>query len=110
MVLDIDSRRDTLQLLDTYGGLLTEHQREAVRLHLAEDWSFAEIAAAQGISRAAAHDLFRRAQMVLRGYEGKLGLLATQARRETERAAVEARLDQLESEVKSLCRAVKVLS
>lgn len=110
MVLDIDSRRDTLLLLDTYGELLTAHQREAVRLHLAEDWSFAEIAAAQGVSRAAAHDQVRRAQAGLLGYESKLGLVAAQNRRETEQATVQARLDQLESELRSLRRAVKGLS
>jgi predicted DNA-binding protein YlxM (UPF0122 family) len=110
MVLDIDSRRDTLRLLDIYGELLTEHQREAVRLHLAEDWSFAEIASAQGVSRAAVHDQVRRAQRALHGYEGKLGLVAVQGRRETERAAVQARLDQIESELRSLRRAVKGLS
>jgi uncharacterized protein len=110
MVLDIDGRRDTLRLLDIYGELLTAHQREAVRLHLAEDWSFAEIAAVQGVSRAAAHDQVRRAQVALQGYEGKLGLAADQSRRETQRAGVQARLDQLESELRSLRRAVKGLS
>ncbi|MEA2681729.1 MAG: uncharacterized protein QOK05_57 [Chloroflexota bacterium] len=99
-----------MQLLDAYGNLLTAHQREAVRLHLAEDWSFAEIATAQGISRAAAHDLVRRAQVALAGYEAKLGLRAAQARRDNERSALQARIDQLESEVKSLRRAVKGLS
>jgi uncharacterized protein len=110
MVLDIDGRRDTLRLLDIYGELLTAHQREAVRLHLAEDWSFAEIGAAQGISRAAAHDQVRRAQVGLLGYESKLGLVAAQARRETEHAAVQARFDQLETELRSVRRAVKGLS
>ena len=110
MALDIDSRRQTLRLLDTYGELLTEHQREAVRLHLAEDWSFAEIAGAQGVSRAAAHDQVRRAQLALQGFETKLGLVAAQTRREIENAAVQARLDQLESELRSLRRAVKGLS
>ena len=110
MALDISSRRDALELLDTYGELLTEHQREALRLHLAEDWSYAEIAAAQGVSRAAIYDMVHRGSLALRGYEDKLGILAAAQRRESERAAVQARLNELESEVRSLRRAVKGLS
>ncbi|HEY8740115.1 MAG TPA: sigma factor-like helix-turn-helix DNA-binding protein [Candidatus Dormibacteraeota bacterium] len=110
MILDIEARRDTLRLLDTYGDLLTEHQREAVRLHLAEDWSYAEIASSQGVSRAAIYDLVHRAQTALAGYESKLGLLAAESRRENERATVQSRLDELEVEVRSLRKAVKGLS
>jgi predicted DNA-binding protein YlxM (UPF0122 family) len=110
MTLDIDERRRALRLLDAYGRLLTPLQREAVRLHLAEDWSYAEIAGAQGVSRSAAYDLVRRAQGAMDGYEAKLGLVASSDRRETERSAVQARLDELESEVRSLRRAVKGLT
>lgn len=107
MALDISARRDTLQLLDAYGELLTDHQREALRLHAVEDWSYAEIATAQGVSRAAIYDMVHRAQLALRAYEDKLGLLAAEQRREDERAALQGRLDELENEVRSLRRAVK---
>jgi predicted DNA-binding protein YlxM (UPF0122 family) len=110
MALDIAARRDALQLLDAYGELLTEHQREGLRLHLVEDWSYGEIAEAQGVSRAAIYDMVHRAQLALRAYEDKLGMLAAQERREAERASVQARLDELEGEVRSLRRAVKGLS
>ena len=110
MALDISSRRDTLELLDTYGRLLTDNQREALRLHLVEDWSYAEIATAQGVTRAAIYDMVHRGQLALRGYEDKLGMLAAEQRRESERLVVQARLDELESEVRSLRRAVKGLS
>jgi predicted DNA-binding protein YlxM (UPF0122 family) len=110
MSLDIDSRQDALRLLDAYGDLLTEHQREAMRLHLAEDWSYGEIAAAQSISRAAVYDLVHRSRGLLQGYEDKLGLVAASERREEERSAVQARLDELESEVRWLRKAVKGLS
>jgi predicted DNA-binding protein YlxM (UPF0122 family) len=109
MNLDIGRRDDTLQLLDLYGNLLTEHQREALRLHLEEDWSYAEIALAQGVTRAAAYDMTHRAEMALRGYEGKLGLLAKSQRRDSARSAVHARLADLETEVRSLRRAVEGL-
>ncbi|MDQ6748215.1 MAG: RNA polymerase subunit sigma-70 [Candidatus Dormibacteraeota bacterium] len=110
MSLDIDSRGEVLHLLDTYGGLLTDHQREATRLHLAEDWSYAEIAASQGVSRAAVYDMVHRAQVALAAYEVKLGLVAAESRRQVERAGVRARLDELEGEVRSLRKAVKGLT
>ena len=110
MALDISARRDSLQLLDAYGELLTEHQREALRLHLVEDWSYAEIATAQGVSRAAIYDMVHRGQLALRAYEGKLGVLAADQLRDDERATLQGRLDQLENELRSLRRAVKGLS
>ena len=110
MTLDIDRRGATLTLLDVYGSLLTDAQREALRLHLVEDWSYAEIAVAQGVSRAAVYDLVHRGEMALHGYEDKLGVSAASRRRETERSAVHARLDELEGELRSLRRAVKGLS
>ena len=110
MSLDIDRRGDTFELLDVYGRLLTDAQREALRLHLAEDWSYAEIALAQGVSRAAVYDLVHRGELALTGYEEKLGMHAARRRRESERGAVHARLDDLENEVRSLRRAVKGLS
>lgn len=110
MALDIDSRRRVLRLLDAYGGLLTDLQQEALRLHLAEDWSYAEIAGAQNVSRAAIYDLVHRAQAALEGYEAKLGLVAAADRRDAERTAVQARLDELEGQVRSLRRAVKGLT
>ncbi len=78
------------RLLDVYGALLTEHQREACRLHLDEDWSFAELAAELGVSRSAAHDLVRRAVLQLEHYEARLGHAAELARRD----AVEEQLRQ----------------
>lgn len=85
------------RLLDVYGALLTEHQREACRLHLDEDWSFAELATELGVSRSAAHDLVRRALIQLEHYESRLGHAAELARRdaveEQLRAQVERSLD-----------------
>ena len=75
-----------------YGPLLTEHQREACRLHLDEDWSFAELAEALGCTRSAAHDLVRRALAQLDGYETRLGHAAELQRRDEREAALLDRL------------------
>ena len=70
------------RLLDVYGPLLTEHQREACRLHLDEDWSFAELAEHLGCTRSGAHDLVRRGLAQLEHLEAALGHAAELARRD----------------------------
>lgn len=80
------------RLLDVYGALLTAHQREACRLHLDEDWSFAEIAEHAGCTRSGAHDLVRRALSQLEHYEARLGHAAELTRRDAVEAGLLARL------------------
>jgi predicted DNA-binding protein YlxM (UPF0122 family) len=110
VALDIDRRRRLLELLDAYAQLLTQHQRDTLRLHLERDWSYAEIAAAQGVSRTAVYDLVHRTQGVLVEYETKLGLLTAAERREQDRAALSSRLDELQGELSRLRKTVKGLS
>jgi predicted DNA-binding protein YlxM (UPF0122 family) len=62
-------------LLDTYGMLLTERQREFMRLHFEEDLSFSEIAREFAISRQAVHDSVKHAVQTLRNFEERLGLV-----------------------------------
>lgn len=74
-------------LLDFYGPLLTDKQREMVRLHFEDDLSLGELAEEAGVSRAAVHDLVHRAIEALEGYEARLCLIGKylQERRELER-------------------------
>jgi predicted DNA-binding protein YlxM (UPF0122 family) len=78
------------RLLDTYGPLLTDHQREACRLYLDEDWSVTELAEHLGCTRSGAHDLVRRGLAQLEHYELRLGHAVEFARLE----AVEAQRRQ----------------
>ncbi len=80
------------RLLDVYGPLLTEHQREACRLRLDEDWSYSELAESFGCSRSGAHDLVRRALAQLEHYEERLGHAAELARRDALEAELRAGL------------------
>jgi predicted DNA-binding protein YlxM (UPF0122 family) len=80
------------RLLDVYGGVLTDHQREACRLHLDEDWSITELAEHLGCTRSGAHDLVRRALAQLEGLEARLRMAAELDRRDGVEAELRARL------------------
>ena len=62
-------------LLDFYGELLTEKQRECYDLHVNEDLSLSEIAEQSGVSRQGVWDNIRRAEAAMREMEEKTGLL-----------------------------------
>lgn len=68
----MDERRQRSLLLDFYGALLTERQRQCLILHHEEDMSLAEIAEELGVSRQAVHDNLQRALALLEEYESKL--------------------------------------
>jgi len=61
-------------LLDFYGELLTEKQREFLEYYYDEDLSLAEIALNEGISRQGVRDAIKRAEKQLLEMEGSLGL------------------------------------
>lgn len=62
-------------LYDFYGELLTEHQKEIYEQFISEDLSLSEIAETAGISRQGVHDLIKRCNKILEGYEEKLHLV-----------------------------------
>lgn len=61
-------------LLDFYGEMLTETQREAVDAYYNEDMSLSEIAADRNISRQGVRDAIKRAEQQLCEMEERLGL------------------------------------
>ena len=63
-------------LLDFYGDMLTEKQRDVVELYYNEDLSLAEIAAHSGITRQGVRDSIKRAESQLLEYEDRLHLAA----------------------------------
>ena len=90
-----DSRLMRSMLLDFYGELLTEKQRECFDLHYNEDLSLAEIAEQLGISRQGVWDNIRRAEASLQEVEEKTGLIGRFA-------ATRQSLDRLEGYVTAL--------
>ena len=61
-------------LLDFYGEMLTEKQREMIEYYYNEDLSLAEIADNQGITRQGVRDSIKRAEAQLLEMEERLGL------------------------------------
>jgi hypothetical protein len=62
-------------LYDFYGELLTKHQKEIYEDFILNDLSLGEIAEERGISRQGVHDLVKRCDKILNGYEEKLHLI-----------------------------------
>ena len=62
-----------VMLLDCYGDLLTDHQRNVMELYYCEDLSLAEIGNPMGITRQAVLSLIKRTEGILLNYEEKLG-------------------------------------
>ena len=63
-------------LLDIYGGVLTDKQREMLELYYNEDLSLSEIAANEGISRQGVRDSIKRGEEALLELEEKIGVVA----------------------------------
>ena len=61
-------------LLDFYGDMLTEKQREVIEFYYNDDLSLSEIADNEGISRQGVRDSIKRAETQLLDMEQRLGL------------------------------------
>lgn len=66
------SKTDYCLLIDYYGDLLNEYQKEALRMYYDCDMSYAEIAESYGISRQGARDVIARASDKISEWENKL--------------------------------------
>lgn len=62
-------------LLDFYGGMLTEKQRDVIDLYYNEDLSLGEIAQIEKITRQGVRDSIKRGEEFLCELEEKLGML-----------------------------------
>ena len=85
-------------LLDFYGDMLTETQREVVDAYYNEDLSLAEIAQDRDITRQGVRDAIKHGEATLRQMEDKIG----NARRHQAMLADLERLEQLIHDIR--CR------
>lgn len=66
---------DISVLLDYYGSLLPDKQRQLAELYYYEDLSLSEISENEGITRQGVRDAIKRAESTLTETEQKLGLV-----------------------------------
>ena len=71
----MEEKIEQAYLYDFYGELLNEHQRKIYEDFVFNDLSLGEIADEEGISRQGVHDLVKRCDKILAGYEEKLHLV-----------------------------------
>ncbi len=72
-------------LLDFYGPLLTEKQRDIYEWYYQQDLSLGEISQVAQVSRNAVYDLVSRTDEKLERYEKALGLIAAYEKQEAAR-------------------------
>lgn len=98
-------------LFDFYGELLTDHQKRVYRDAVFEDMSLGEIAQEYGISRQGVHDLIKRCDRLLDGYEEKLQLVSKFQKTRQMVAEIRKKLQQFqETRDEELIRQIDQLS
>ena len=102
---DLQKTEHISLLMDFYGALLSEKQRDFLRLYNEENCTLQEIAEEYGVSRQGVYDAVSKAQKALADYESKLGLLAEYG----ERKALIAELLEKHSGDAQLCAALRKL-
>ena len=85
-------------LLDFYGSMLTDKQRETVDLYYNNDLSLAEVAELIGISRQGVHDRIIKSEEILKNFELKLGLAADFDMMKSTLTFVAGRLDEIKNQ------------
>jgi len=99
---ELADRLRVIRLYDTYGRLLTGHQRRLLRLYYHDDLSLGEIAERLAVTRQAVFDALRRSTGELERLEGSLGVLASHDRLARRRRRLADRLDALEAALRAL--------
>lgn len=97
-------------LYDFYGELLTSHQKEIYEQFILEDLSLGEIAEDAGISRQGVHDLVKRCNKALQGYEEKLHLVEKFLKVKAKVKKIDEVLEQYKDDADILVREIRKIS
>ena len=101
---------EVAMLLDFYGELLTEKQREAMELYYNEDLSLAEIAEPLSISRQGVRDSIKRGEKQLLELENTLGLLKRFKAIESDVVEIEEMFKELKAYIDTYIHSEKLSS
>lgn len=100
---------EVVVLLDFYGQLLTDKQREVLELYYNEDLSLAEIAQNTGsITRQGVRDSIKRGEQALFGMEEKLGLVAKMADIKSNMQSIQQFAEEIRRQNKQYCQNSKI--
>ena len=72
--MDMDKNINISLLIDFYGDMLSDKQREAAELYYDEDLSLSEISDITGLTRPGVRDRLVKSERILRDLEEKLGV------------------------------------
>ena len=100
---------DISLLLEFYGELLTERQRELAELYYNDDLSLSEVAENVGITRQGVRDGLKKAEDALKEAEDKLHMYASWRERERLVSFIEKRLSETKSEDPEIIKALEGL-
>lgn len=104
----MEDRFKMSMLMDLYGTLLTDKQRDILNLYYNDDLSLAEIAENMDTSRQAVFDIIKRCHKMLLEYESKLNLMEKESSRSNSKSELLKMVDNLDAEVGSLSRISKI--
>lgn len=91
---------NTSLLLDFYGNLLTEKQRDALDMYCNMDLSLGEIAEEIGVTRQGVRDTIKKGEERLLLFEEKVGMCSFAALIELESAKIEKEISRFPEETK----------
>ena len=103
-MVNLEEKQRAASLLDIYGGLLTERQRDFMDLYFIEDLSYGEIAESENISRQAVHDTISHAKIALEKFEIHLGLAGRQVDLPANPNSSDIDIEPLKKEIADLSR------
>lgn len=99
--MELKKMLEISELLQIYGGLLTQRQQEVMKLYYDEDFSLGEIGEELEISRQAIHDTVKKSEKLLYGYEEALRFRKVQEEKKKLFCRIEESILKLKAFIKS---------
>ena len=108
--MEMDKNVNMSLLVDFYGEMLSDKQKEAVDLYYNEDLSLGEIADITGLTRPGVRDRLVKSEAILKNLEDKLGLLRRFEEMKEEISSIAKQLEEGTSDSKEIIERLKKLS